>query len=155
MTNTRKNNRRKTSDYFIAEDVNSGEVLGRVLDMSTDGLRLMTMEPISASRRLKGVIRLRKAVDGCHEITFEAECRWCLENERAGWYEAGFKFCDLSPETLTTIKHVLKDWVAADSHRRNSTGSPTDEEPKKSPLESVKSAFRDSDPVTPTRRRSG
>jgi len=155
MTNSRKHNRRKTSDYFVAEDAKTGEVIGRVLDMSTDGLRLMTMEPFGKSRRLKGVIKLQKAVDGSHEITFEAECRWCLENERAGWFEAGFKFCDLSPEVLATIKHLLKDWVASDSNQRNHTDSSKEKEPAKSPLESVRSVFRDSDPVTPGRRGSG
>ena len=72
MSNSRKHNRRKTSDYFVAEDAATGDVIGRVLDMSSDGVRLMTMEPVGTSRRFKGVIKLRKAIDGCHEIHFEA-----------------------------------------------------------------------------------
>jgi len=148
MANSRKHNRRKTSDYFITQDRSTGDVIGRVLDMSTDGLRLMTMEPVATSRRIKAIIKLQKPVDGRGEIEFDAECRWCLENERAGWYEAGFRFLDLSPGTAAIISRLLKDWVAADSHRRNETEATKEKERRDSPLQSTKSAFRDISPVT-------
>ena len=123
--------------------------------MSSDGVRLMTMEPVGTSRRFKGVIKLRKAIDGCHEIHFEAECRWCLENERAGWYEAGFKFCDVTPETVALIRQLLKDWVAAESHKRNGSNNENGKERRESPLLYVKSVFRDSSPVTGSSKGRG
>lgn len=155
MSNSRKHNRRKTSDYFIAENATTGEVVGRILDMSSDGIRLMTMEPVEASRRFKGVIKLQKPIDGCHEIRFEAECRWCLENERAGWYEAGFKFCDITLETVSVIRQLLKDWVVSESQRQNPSDSSDEKERRKTPLLRIESAFRDSSPVTDSSKGRG
>ena len=141
MGTPRKSNRRKTSDYYVVFDSKSGELVGRILDMSVHGMKLMTLEPISVPRRISCAIKLDRPIEGRDSLEFEAESRWCQENERAGWYEAGFQIVHISREDLAVIGRLLQEWVASESERHNDSNGMKKKERRGSPLQYLKDQF--------------
>jgi hypothetical protein len=112
-----RSNRQKTSDYYVVTDPTSGEILGRILDMSIDGFRLMIMEPLAIEQKFSCAIRLPSPIEGHDMIELTAESRWCMENERAGWYEAGFKFIDIDQQNLAIVGRLLQEWKNQETAR--------------------------------------
>jgi len=87
--------RRRTSDYYIVNDNRSGQILGRLIDLSPGGFRLIANEkPIESSYECR--LSLPNYVGNVKEIPLQASVKWCRHNTRMDWYEAGFQIDQIS-----------------------------------------------------------
>ena len=80
----RKNQRRAPDEYITVYDESTGQLIGSLANMSTDGLKLVTDQAIKPGTTLKCRINLETDIMGYKEIYFSAECRWCRKNVAAG-----------------------------------------------------------------------
>ena len=86
----RKNQRRAPDEYITVYDESTGQLIGSLANMSTDGLKLVTDQAIKPGTTLKCRINLETDIMGYKEIYFSAECRWCRKNVAAGHWESGY-----------------------------------------------------------------
>lgn len=115
MTNERPLVRRETSDYYLVYNRQNDQLMGRLRNLTVAGMMLITSEPLDEGLLFQCRMELTEAIEGCKEVQFDAEVRWCRENEHAGWYEAGFRFVAISEMHAAIIHRLLRTWIAKDA----------------------------------------
>ena len=103
MQELRKKNRGYTNDYFLVFDMNTGEILGRLINLSPDGIMLISDDPIELNQTFKSRMILPELIDGKKEIYFDLQARWCNKNKRADWYETGYEIINKSENCLKVL----------------------------------------------------
>ncbi len=125
MSNSRKNTRRTTSDYYIVFDGQTEEILGRVSNMSQGGLKLISEKAVDVPRLFHCRMTLPEPVMGQGEILFDAESRWTREIGHYGWYETGYEFGRISNTDRERLELLLRKWMIEESQKLNATGAAT------------------------------
>ena len=116
MTDTRKHPRGHTDGYMVVYDNQTGLPLGRLRNLTVEGAMLICTEHVSTPSTLECRLTLPDVIEGVREFYFTIEGKWCQENQRAGWYELGCVFVDISPRNKTIINHLIENWMTiADS----------------------------------------
>jgi hypothetical protein len=108
MKEQRKHPRRKLLDYPIVHDRILGMVIGRVLDLSAEGLRMITDNPIATSTRLKCRLQLPEDTDGVTQVPVDICCMWCKKSGVHGAFEAGFSIINTSETDLRILHKFLE-----------------------------------------------
>jgi len=108
MADKRREHRERTSDYYVVYDRDSGEPLGRVLNFTSEGMKLMGDSPLPVPATIACRMALPEPIDGFTEVFFEAETRWTQRNDSCHWYETGCMIFPLSDDDHRLIETVLR-----------------------------------------------
>ena len=114
-SDTRSEVRRATSDYFLVYDRKNCELIGRVVDLSRGGMKLVTQEPLPVDGQLEYRLVFPREIGGETELEMASICVWCRENEKVGWYESGHAFCNISPDNKKILDAIVSDLLAGSS----------------------------------------
>ena len=114
MSESRKEIRGQTNDYFTVYSRETGEPLGRLRNLTSEGAMVISENAVPTNEVIRCKMHLPDIIEGCREIRFEAECRWCEENKSAYWYEIGVKFVNLSKLSQKVIDRLVSDWMVYD-----------------------------------------
>lgn len=97
------------SSYFIEVcDSRTGEVIGRLEDISASGMRLFSGNPIPTNR----VFLLTLAVhdeQGAKPVSFEARSIWCNHELDSHFYHTGFRFTSTENTKSNLYESVLDE----------------------------------------------
>ncbi|MEJ2200372.1 MAG: PilZ domain-containing protein [Desulfuromonadaceae bacterium] len=104
----RKQRREQTIFYLEAVDVETDQEIGRVVDMTPDGLMIINKDPLAINRIYHLKIKLPKELAGDTELYFKAECRWCRQSINDQFFDAGLRITDISADDKLRIDMVLK-----------------------------------------------
>lgn len=110
MNDRRQTTRRRTCEYHLVYERDTGELVGRVTNLTANGLRLLTSGPVSVPELFHCRLRLPDTFNGAREIMFDIECRWCEYNKVGDWFESGFEFVDLTDLARGAIDIMIRDW---------------------------------------------
>lgn len=109
MPDVRKLKRWNLVYYLRIYDRETGAVLGHLADITTDGLMILSDEPISMGKRFK----LRLEVPGSDReedhILVEADSLWCGRDVNPEFHDTGFKFVKPSLKAVMRIKCLIDD----------------------------------------------
>lgn len=111
--------RRTASFPLLVYDMHTNMPMGQILDMSARGMKLMSEEPADVSRVYYCRIPLEKPINGCKDICFDAECRWCRQSDETSWYNSGFILRFPSPKHAETVRKLMHTWMIDQSERLN------------------------------------
>ena len=107
MIDKRRLPRKRPEVALPVSDAMTGEIIGRLGDVSMDGMLLIAHRPIvsDALYQLQFDLqvldrRLPRVEIGVHET-------WCEETTVPGQSWVGFRFIDIAPET----ERALQDWL--------------------------------------------
>jgi hypothetical protein len=110
MDERRKVPRKKTDQFFGVYERETGEYIGRLVEMSTKGMSIHAVQPLDVNSIYEFKIDLPKPVAGRSEFCFEAECLRCNEsNESSENYVLGFRITNIEFKELETIQYLLTD----------------------------------------------
>ncbi len=109
--------RRRASEALTVFDQKTGEPIGKVLDMSAKGLKITGKEPVAKRRIYYCRMPLKREIDDCGEVFFDAECRWCRESEEAGNYNSGFLLRYSSPKDAAIVQKLIYSWMVRQTER--------------------------------------
>jgi len=87
-------------------DAHSGEVIGELVNLSSDGLMAASGECICCGsvRQMRiPLIKGEKSVDVC----VGAESLWCEDTNDSGTFWTGFQIIDISPEDQLTLDAIV------------------------------------------------
>ncbi|MHB8790020.1 MAG: PilZ domain-containing protein [Desulfobulbaceae bacterium] len=102
-------NRHHLIYYLRVYDNTSSRVLGHVVDISPQGVMLITDAPLVPGADY----RLRMCFPGMgssrDELIFEAICRWCRPDENPAFYLVGFQIRNLLPEEANFIQGMISE----------------------------------------------
>lgn len=95
--NNRQNRRRRWrwgfADAPRALDHERGALLGYVADINTEGMRLVTPQPITAGREYRLILEMPQEDNEIEQVTLTATSVWTKQRtDQHLPYEAGFRF---------------------------------------------------------------
>ena len=110
MNERRLLKRRHLIYYLSVEDIDTDRALGHLVDVTADGIMLMSPEPIQAGQ----VFRLRMTIpteaDGTRQtIEFQAKSVRCGKDVNPDFFDTGFHMVSLTPTQLGLIETLIED----------------------------------------------
>jgi len=114
MTDQRKIPRKIADDVLEVSDQHTNSTLGQVVNISAEGLMLMSDEPFSVGSVYELDLRLPRLVKGHSKVSFGAEVIWTTPASQPGSYWSGFRIIDVSEEDVLTIDELILDWHTTD-----------------------------------------
>ncbi|MEW5725651.1 MAG: PilZ domain-containing protein [Thermodesulfobacteriota bacterium] len=110
MIEQRRLKRRQLVYYLKVNDRLSGQTVGRLVDITTEGVMLISSYPIETNRVYQMVMTLPQEMEGAREIAFDAKSHWCRKDVNPDFYVAGFQFVTVSPEDVLTITDLIRQY---------------------------------------------
>lgn len=114
MADNRHRPRKNTPHNVKAIDEESGRVMGRVVDITADGMMLVTNSEITPGRQFQVRITLPVMAHHRTDVTVDARAVWCNQDRNPSFYKVGFKFLNLPGEEGFLLEDVM--------HRLNLVG---------------------------------
>lgn len=114
MVDYRHRPRKNTPHNVKALDEETGRVLGRVVDITADGMMLVGQTEVIPGRRFQMRINLPVMVRHRTDISVEARVVWCNQDKNPSFYKIGFQFLNLGGEDGFMLEDVM--------HRLNLVG---------------------------------
>lgn len=113
MPSKRKNERVKPLDHFMVVDRHSEDFIGRVVNLSSGGVKVIGTKPIEKSQLYKCKLTLPAVIDGKSHLEFDAVCKWSEKNDFMHMYETGFQFEDISTKDQDILTTLLEKWCVS------------------------------------------
>jgi hypothetical protein len=113
--------RRKAAEPLLVYDLQTKLPMGQIVDLSARGMKIMSEEPVAASKVYYCRIPLTRKINDFDEVIFDAECRWCKQNKNTFWYDSGYILRFPRPEYAAIVKEITRNWLMHDSDK-GSTG---------------------------------
>ncbi len=110
MTEKRNQTRRVARGKYDLFDINSGEYLGILVNMTTEGMMLMSRTPIPPDFVFQLEMRMSRPFRGTASVTFGAEALWCMRSTGNGHYWTGFRIIDIADETEGFLAEMIASW---------------------------------------------
>lgn len=102
--------RRHLVFYLRVFDGRSGRVLGHVVDISAEGIMLLSDVPIETNEIHRLRMRMPSEMTDSNEILFTATSRWCKRDENPDFYITGFQMHDLTEEHKSQIATLIEGY---------------------------------------------
>jgi hypothetical protein len=77
-------------------NLETGEKLGNVINLSSQGFMLLSKAPLSSDQRLLLLLELPEEVAGQRQIRLEVRCLWCAPSSYSSDYGAGFEITHIA-----------------------------------------------------------
>lgn len=111
----RKHTRRSTDEYYIVIDKISQEPLGRIANVSTGGLKLISSAALQLGHSYQCEMNLPEEILGHRSISFEVECRWSRQSESGATWESGCEFKRISSTAMEVMQQLSHLWMMSAS----------------------------------------
>ena len=118
MGENRKHRRRQTDTFLGVYDRSTEELLGRLVNMTTDGVRLLTRDTIESDAIYQFRMDLPVEIKGSKEIVFDAKSVWSNKDNDSHEYSTGFRIVDLSSNEFDKIELLINGPLFADKDER-------------------------------------
>lgn len=102
--------RRHLVFYLRVFDGMSSKVIGHIVDISAQGLMLISDSPVPVNENYRLRMRLPSEVTDKEEILINATSRWCKQDENPDFYITGFQIYDLTPDIEKYILYLIDDF---------------------------------------------
>lgn len=100
--------RKKMFREMIVFDRETGLNVGRLLNISVDGFKLFTRQPVEEGQQLALSMVLPEQIRGVNTMSFEARNVWCREQDRNNEFHAGFQLLDLNDTNRNIIETLIE-----------------------------------------------
>ena len=100
--------------YLRVFDGMGGKVVGHLVNISSNGLMLLSDSPIPVNEEYMLRMRLPPVLVEKGEIIFNAVSRWCENDANPDFYLAGFQLHDISPELKDDILALIEEFSSGE-----------------------------------------
>ena len=107
MVKHRNRPRKNTPHLVRVMEADSSRVIGRVVDITSDGLLLMSESPIEIGRQLRIRIVLPVMVNNRTDVELDAEIVWSKQDPNPSYFQAGLKFLNLAGDDGFLLENVM------------------------------------------------
>jgi len=109
MPERRSSKRRHLIYYPRILDRDTGELLGRVIDITSDGVMMLSDHPIQVGLRYH--LRMEVLGDGNDNtsLAFDGISLWCKPDINPDYYDTGFQLNDVDAATLIRIEQMIAE----------------------------------------------
>lgn len=110
MIEKRKIPRKIADDVLEVSDQHTNTVLGQVVNISSEGLMVISNEPFTIGSVYELDLKLPRLINGHSKASFGAEVVWSTPASQPGSHWNGFRLIDISEDDLLTIDDLILDW---------------------------------------------
>lgn len=120
MLEGRRLRRMHVISYLKVHERNTDDSIGRLVDITTEGVGLYSEEPIDINRIYQFRMTLPTALKKKKEITFDARVVWCHQAVHPGFYDSGIQLLDVPPKDIEVIEQFIEEatledrWLSVD-----------------------------------------
>lgn len=107
MGEKRKEKREIVEFFLEVFDVKTGEMIGHMVDITRNGMHLVSREQIPVNREFFLKTRLPGSVPDKPYVEFRAISKWSRNDDDSYFYDTGFEIFDIAPEYVRQIIDVL------------------------------------------------
>ncbi|MCU7917949.1 MAG: PilZ domain-containing protein [Candidatus Thiodiazotropha sp. (ex Dulcina madagascariensis)] len=100
--------RRHLIYYLRVWELDQNNLLGHVVDITTEGMMLISDKPIPTGEELSLEIRLPDTEGALTPLNFRAICRWSDKDINTAFYDSGFEFTDKSPAKIENLQQMIE-----------------------------------------------
>lgn len=115
MEERRKHKRRHSIFYIKVYDKETGKIAGRLVDIATGGMMLVSEKPIKVGTVSKFKMPLPEKINDIGEISFNARSVWNDPDVNDDFFDTGFQFVEPSYETIDLICDSFENHIFADT----------------------------------------
>jgi len=115
MEERRKHKRRHSIFYIKVYDEETGKMAGRLVDITTGGMMLVSEEPIEVGTISRFKMPLPEKIRDIGEISFKARSVWNGPDINDDFFDTGFQFIEPSFETIDLICDSFENRIFTDS----------------------------------------
>jgi hypothetical protein len=108
MGERRKYDRRRSTHYSAVYDESGRELLGRLANVSTEGLMLISDRPLDTGRTYRCRVILPEDLGAGPGVSFEASCLWSHSGTAAGTYASGLCFSKIKLAEIETLERLTQ-----------------------------------------------
>ena len=105
----RKQQRRHIYFYSRVFDENTHELAGRLVDISREGMMLVSDRPIEADLNFKFKLVFPSPISGKKALVLEARSRWSKNTGTQDLFDNGFELINVSIQNARMIDGLLKN----------------------------------------------
>lgn len=105
MRDKRKLKRRHLIFYLRLIDNQTRQVLGYLVDITTEGLMMMAEQPVPVGK----MFSLKLMASPSRYLSFNAKCKWCKKSVNPLLYDAGFELEGISLNKFNWIKTIVAE----------------------------------------------
>lgn len=106
----RKYVRKRLSADLTIFDRSTGTNVGRLLNLSEGGMRLVTKKAFTDGQRAVFSMILPRMINGSTTVSVDAICVWSQQAGYGGDTLVGFRFAELKAESLEVIRYLLEKY---------------------------------------------
>lgn len=108
MGERRRYERRRPSHYSAVFDRDSQKLLGRLANLSTEGLMLISEEALPLHQNFQCRIMLPEDLNAGPSICFKARSHWCRKGTTPQTYHTGLSFTDIRLKDLEVLEELTR-----------------------------------------------
>jgi hypothetical protein len=94
--------------YSRIRDRHSGDLIGHLVDLTAEGLLVVSETPLEIGRVLFMQMELPDDVSDKQFLKFDAQVAWCRKDVDPSFYDLGFQLVDISPEDIDITKRFIE-----------------------------------------------
>ena len=109
MTENRRMKRWHVIYYLRIFDQDTGSLLGHLVDITTEGIKMVSEDPIPAGKGFR--LRMEVPVEGrkAEGVFFNARSLWSSKDTNPDFYATGFHLENPDNETINVIQFLIDD----------------------------------------------
>ncbi len=107
MTERRRLERHRVSNSLEVFDLDTGDLLGKVVDLHVEGLMLLSERPLEMFRPYALQVNLPMNLNGMTEFMLDAETMWRRESIAGGQFWTGLHFTRVPEDSRRCIERMV------------------------------------------------
>ncbi|BCY19338.1 MAG: hypothetical protein GYA12_01055 [Chloroflexi bacterium] len=110
MVEKRKFNRIHLIHYLRVFDRKTNDLIGNLVDLTSEGLQLICETPIEKGKLLELRMEFPEEVDGERQLFLNAETIWCDHELDPDLFSVGCKLLPVTPTQVTVIRDLIDNY---------------------------------------------
>lgn len=98
--------------FFQILNEETGEQLGNLVDITVDGMRIMSSSRVNPDAIYLLRLVLPTEIEGVSELTLSAISRWCNQDTNPEFYNAGFEFRNVPMKNVKVIRRIIEQFCS-------------------------------------------
>ncbi|MFZ6026927.1 MAG: PilZ domain-containing protein [Chloroflexota bacterium] len=109
MEERRKLRRRHVIYYSRVYERSTGELIGHVIDITPEGIKLISEQPIPVETHFHFRIDLPEEIMGRGYMFFEADSIWCAADANPDFYNTGFRVNGMDEQDVIFLNRMIDE----------------------------------------------
>ncbi len=96
--------------YLRVHDQETGELLGHIVDINKEGMRLVSDKAIPTHRTFRLWVDVPKESASHQRIQIDVESLWCGQDINPDFYDTGFRIHTISTQALLQLQLLIEEF---------------------------------------------